>query len=384
MDPTALRTHYRSFLRDDRILLTGHSHQAWPDVAREALARSYDDAATHVDDKWSRAFEAAAAVREAIATRVGARARDVALGQNTHELVTRVLSCIPAGRRGHLVTTGGEFHAIRRQLGRLREEGVEVDVVDVDPVETLAERLALRVRPDTGAVLASAVLFETSSVVPHLAQLAAHCRARGAIFVVDAYHAFNVFPLRLADLGPEVFLVGGGYKYAQYGEGVCFVVAPEGCALRPVLTGWFAEFAHITDPDRSRTVYGDDGADRFAGATYDPASHYRARAVAEFFDAHKLTVEALRARSLAQTRKVLDLLLAAGADVRTPLADASRGGFVSVRFSDAAARCDALRARGIYVDHRGELLRVGPAPYTTDEEIDRGVAALLSAGGSCG
>ena len=54
------------------------------------------------------------------------------------------------------------------------------------------------------------------------------------------------------------------------------------------------------------------------------------------------------------------------------------------RFADAAARCDALRARGIYVDHRGELLRVGPAPYTTDAEIDEGVAALLSAGGSCG
>lgn len=384
MDPSALRTHYRSFLRDDRILLTGHSHQAWPDLARDALARSFDDAARHVDDKWSCAFEAADAVRGAIAHRVGARARDVALGQNTHELVTRVLSCIPAGRRGHLVTTGGEFHAIRRQLGRLREEGVEVDVVEVDPVDTLAERLALRVRPDTGAVLASAVLFETSSVVPHLAQLAAHCRARGVIFVVDAYHAFNVVPLRLADLGPEVFLVGGGYKYAQYGEGVCFLVAPAGCALRPVLTGWFAEFAHITDPDRSRTVYGDDGADRFAGATYDPASHYRARAVAEFFDAQGLTVEALRARSLSQTRRVLDLLLAAGADVRTPLADVARGGFVSVRFADAAARSEALRARGIYVDHRGELLRVGPAPYTTDEEIDRGVAALLSAGGSCG
>jgi len=55
-----------------------------------------------------------------------------------------------------------------------------------------------------------------------------------------------------------------------------------------------------------------------------------------------------------------------------------------VRFDDAAARCDALRARGIYVDHRGDLLRVGPAPYTTDEEIDRGVAAVLSAGGSGG
>ena len=41
-----------------RILLTGHSHQAWPDVARAALLQCFDDAALHVDDKWGAAFAA--------------------------------------------------------------------------------------------------------------------------------------------------------------------------------------------------------------------------------------------------------------------------------------------------------------------------------------
>ena len=36
----------------------------------------------------------------------------------------------------------------------------------------------------------------------------------------------------------------------------------------------------------------------------------------------------------------------------------------------------ALAARAIHVDSRGDLLRVGPAPYTTDEEIDRAMETL--------
>ena len=32
--PNALAAHYRHFRVGERLLLSGHSHQAWPDVAR--------------------------------------------------------------------------------------------------------------------------------------------------------------------------------------------------------------------------------------------------------------------------------------------------------------------------------------------------------------
>ena len=43
IDGAALRSHYTAFVRPDRVLLTGHSHQAWPDVARAALLECFDD-----------------------------------------------------------------------------------------------------------------------------------------------------------------------------------------------------------------------------------------------------------------------------------------------------------------------------------------------------
>ncbi len=382
LDPRALRPHYTAFLRDDRVLLTGHSHQAWPDVARAGMVEAFDDAARLVDDKWGRAFEAADDVREAVARILGADKDEIALGQNTHELVVRFLSALDLAGRPRLVTTRGEFHSITRQLLRLEEDGrVQVTWIDPAPVETLATRLAAAVDGRTSAVLASTVLFETAQIVPGTAALVRAAREEGAHVLLDAYHGFNVVPATLASLGAaDAFVVGGGYKYAEWGEGVCFLRVPAaGLALRPVLTGWFAGFAGLGARQDS-VAWGELGKDLFAGATYDPTGHYRARRVARFMQAQGMTPAALRELSLRQTGRILAGLdgLGLGPDVCTPRDPDARGGFVAVRVQggDVAEVVRSLRARGILVDARGDLVRLGPAPYVTDEEIDRGITAL--------
>ncbi|MCA9541158.1 MAG: aminotransferase class V-fold PLP-dependent enzyme, partial [Myxococcales bacterium] len=238
IDPDALRRHYSAFLRPDRILLTGHSHQAWPDAARAGLLRAFDTAAAHVDQKWAHVGAWADTLRGAVARQLEVDAADIALGQNAHELVTRFLSALDWDRRRHLVTTDGEFHSMRRQLRRLEETGVAVTWVKADPVDSLGERLAAAVRPDTAAVMASTVLFRTSAIVPHLSAAIDAAHRHGAQVLLDAYHAFNVVPQPRRALGADpVFIVGGGYKYAQWGEGCCWLRVPPGCTLRPVHTG---------------------------------------------------------------------------------------------------------------------------------------------------
>lgn len=371
----ALRAHYTAFLREGRILLTGHSHQAWPDVAREAQLEAFDDAARFVDEKWGPALNAAEDVRKAVATRIGCDPAEVALASNTHELVTRFLSALSWKTRPRIVSTRGEFHTIHRQLSRLAEEGVEVVWVEALPAASLAERLSAEVDARTAAVLVSSVLFETSSVVPHLAALAARCRHEGAALLVDAYHAFNVVPIDLSAWGADVFLTAGGYKYAQWGEGCCFLRVPASFEGRPIYTGWFSDFGGLAAPRDGRLVqYGARPAERFAGSTYDPTSHYRARRVSRFFEEQGLDVATLRRISLRQTGHLIERL--EGFDVRTPRQDDARGGFVSVHLEQAGAIAKRLSERGILTDVRGMLLRLGPAPYTTFEELDVAVAAL--------
>ncbi len=382
MDPNQLAGHYSRFAVADRLLLTGHSHQAWPDVGFDAQLAAWTDAARYVDDKWDRAFAEAERVRAGFGRLVGDAGGGIALGVNTHELIVRLLSAMPLRSRPRLVTTDGEFHTIRRQLDRLAEEGVAVVRVPESPLESVAERLAAAVDDRTSLVLVSAVFFDTGRIARGLGAVAEACRRRGASLLVDAYHALNVVPLSLEEEDlTDAFVVGGGYKYCQLGEGNCFLRLPNDTELRPVVTGWFSEFTALADAQRpDRVVYG-QGADRFAGATYDPTSHYRAAAVFDFFRDQGLLPESLREVSQHQIRLLTtafdDLDLNPAVVARDRGTDVKElGGFLALRSPIAGDLVRRLRARGMLTDARGDVLRLGPAPYLSDRQLKDAVALL--------
>jgi selenocysteine lyase/cysteine desulfurase len=378
LDLGALRAAYSRFLAPGRILLTGHSHQAWPDVAREAMVEAFDEAARLCDDKWSAAiFPRMERVGRGILGRLGFDPGDsIAFGKSTHELVTRLLSCFPAASRPRVVASRSEFHSLHRQLCRLAEEGFSIVWVDGQPREALVDRMLAAITEGTSLVALSAVIFEDAYIVPRLGEIMARAAEVGAVPLVDAYHAFNAVPVDWGKAKDQLFVTGGGYKYAAFGEGLCFLRLPRETALRPVDTGWFADFAALEGPRTDKVGYGPGGA-RFSGATFDATPFYRAEAVLAHWDRFGLDVPALRAISLRQTRRILAQLDQAGlgARVASPLDDARRGPFVAVRTPHAQEVVERLRAQDIFVDARGELLRLGPAPYLTDEEIDRGTAA---------
>jgi kynureninase len=369
--PEELAKHYSRFRVTERILLTGHSHQAWPDVAFEAQQQAWLDAAELVDDVWDQAFAKANEVRRGFARLLDDSPDRIALAPNTHELVVRFLSGLPLKKRPKLITTDGEFHTIRRQLDRLAEEAIEVVKVAAEPASTLAERLAQKVDDRTAAVLVSAVLYGNAHIVPNLMATLRTCEQLGAELLVDAYHALNVIPFSLQVEGLKgAYVLGGGYKYCQLGPGNAFLRFPADTTLRPVVTGWFSEFTDLTKAPSGRVAYG-PGPARFAGATYDYTSHYRAAAVFTFFEERKLTPEKLRELSQGQ---VAGLANGLGLELEVPVN--AIAGFLALRSDRAAQLQHALRKQNIWLDYRGETLRLGPAPYVADAQISEAVARL--------
>jgi kynureninase len=365
ISPDELAKHYSAFRVSERLLLTGHSHQAWPDVGRDGVIEAWDDAARLTDEKWDRAFEKAERVREGFRLLLGEPGAEIALDQNTFGLVLRFLSALDL-RRLRLVTTDGEFHTLRRLMGRLAEEELlDVVVVPARPAETLAERLAAEIDVKTSAVLVSAVLFEDSRIVPGLDELARVCGEAGAELLVDVYHALGALSFRLSDQRLEsAWVVGGGYKYLQLGEGNCFLrLPPQADELRPAFTGWFAEFAELAAAHEPGAVEYPRGGMRFAGATYDPTSHYRAARVFDFFEEQGLTPEALRESYLHQTSLLAELL--GGDEPREQF-----GGFIALEVPEAEKVSRRLAQEDVMTDARGRYLRLGPAPYLTDAQLE--------------
>jgi kynureninase len=378
MSTPAIRAAYSRFLdsSEGRILLSGHSHQAWPDVARDAQLEVFDDAARLVDDKWERVFEIQNEVGRAVLSRLGFAEDDaIAFGESTHQLIYRLFSALDL-KRAHVVTTTGEFHSLYRQLARLGEDGLRITWVDAHPREGMAERLLDAIEEGVTVVALSAVMFEDAYIVPDLLRVIQRAREVGAIPLVDAYHGFNVVPLTWGAEADGVYVVAGGYKYAGIGNGLCWMRLPPDCALRPAYTGWFADFSSLAQPRAlgKPVAYGPGGM-RFAGATFDASAMYRARAVMNHWDRLGLDVPALRAISTSQTKRIMTRLgrLAPDLEVISATDDQRRAGFVTVRHDKASAIVSKLRERNVLVDARGSLLRIGPAPYLLDEEIDRGI-----------
>lgn len=385
--PNTLAGDYSRFRVGERLLLTGHSHQAWPDAAEAGQLEAFADAALLVDEKWGRAFAKAEQLKRSLAAMLDDASGGYALGANTHELVLRFLSALHLKTRRRLVTTDGEFHTLRRQLARLEEEGLEVLRVPAYPAASVAKRLAAAVDDRTAAVLTSAVFFGSAEIARDLGQVARTCAHHGAELLVDAYHAVGVVPLSLeAEQLQGAFVVGGGYKYLQQGEGNCFLRVPAGRDLRPALTGWFAEFELLeSEAEPNRVSYG-PGAAAFAGSTYDPTSHYRACAVLDFWANRELTPTFLREVSqhqvglLIERFDALDLPPATiDRDRSVPLA--ALGGFLALTTPHAAHLAAALKERGVLVDFRGEVLRLGPAPYLADAQLETAMGLLGEAAG---
>ncbi|MEJ2342967.1 MAG: hypothetical protein P8Y10_12260 [Gemmatimonadales bacterium] len=381
--PNPLAAEYSRFRVADRLLLTGHSHQAWPDRGFVGQQRAWLDAAELADEKWDRAFAKADRVRAGYARLLGDEPDRIALAQNTHELVLRFLSALPLRERPRVVTTDGEFHTIRRQLDRLDEEGLEVVKVPAHPAAGVGERLVSEIDDRAAAVLVSSVFFQTGHIAGGIGEVMLACGLHGAELLVDAYHSLNVVPFQLADEGvQDAFVVGGGYKYCQLGEGNCFLRVPGGREeMRPVVTGWFSEFSALEVPGAGGPVAYGRGPDRFAGSTYDPTSHYRAAEVFDCFEGWGLTPELLREVSRHQVGLLAERFDALDADPAVIDRDrsvdlADIGGFLALRTPHAAEICAALRERGVHTDYREDLLRLGPAPYLSQDQLIRAADAL--------
>lgn len=378
--PTPLAAHYTHFDVANRLLLTGHSHQAWPDVAFEGQKQAWLDAAAMADGKWDAVYEKVTRVVSGYRMLMGGCTGDMTLETNTHSLVIRFLSALPLRESPRVVTTDGEFHSIRRQLDRLAEEGLDVVKVPASPVDSLAERLAEAVDERTACVMVSSVLFGTGLIVPNLPAVADACTRHGAELLIDSYHSLGVVPFSLKGM-ESAFVIGGGYKYLQLGEGNCVLRVPPECEMRPVLTGWFAEFAELADTRVPGEVRYGVGPARFAGSTYDPTSQYRGAAVLDFFDQQGLTPERLREINQHQVGLLRNEFLSFDLDPDVARLEADvpmeeRGGFLALECADADALFRALLEQGVRTDYRGSVLRFGPAPYLSDQQLRDAMGVL--------
>ncbi len=373
----SLKPHFSRFLESQpgRLHFAAHSHHPWPDVSYDAHKQAWLDAAEMMDDKWDHIFGTVMPrATQRIASILGLADREtLIIAPNTHELVVRVFSCLEPPVR--VLTTDSEFHSFTRQSKRWEEEGLAiVDRVPAEPFETFSDRFTREARAGIhDLIFLSEVFFDSGFVVPNLHRIVSSISEEKAFVVIDGYHAFMARPTNIGPIQDRVFYIAGGYKYAMSGEGVCFLHVPPGYGERPVNTGWYAGFGQLESGVSDRVPYGIDGT-RFAGATYDPSGIYRIDAVLGWLEGEGVTP----AKISNHARGLQDQFLDAGVSPGTlvPSEEHTRGNFLTYESAQAAEIYDALHARNVITDYRGDRFRIGFGIYQDESDVERLVAIL--------
>jgi kynureninase len=279
--------------------------------------------------------------------------------------------------RNRIVMVEGEFPTIRylcETLGpRLGAEVIVVPSPRGDGLSADESRVCDAIDGRTALVAISHVLFKSAFVLD-VATISGKCRREGALLALDAYQSVGTIPVSVDALGGD-FLVGGVLKWLCGGPGGAFLwVRPElRSRLRPSLTGWMAHpapFDFEAPPMRWR-----DDAFRFLLGTPAIPALYAAREGPRLV--RQAGVEAIRAKSLRQTERLLALARQRGFRSPTPVDPARRGGTVAVDFDHALEASRELNSRDVVVDYRpGAGIRMSPHFYTSDDELDRAFEAI--------
>ena len=356
--------------------LVSNSLGAMPRTVPERLAEYAQQWATLGVRAWAQGWwEMPVSVGDEIAPLIGAGAGEVAMVPNVSVGQAQVLSALDyGGGRDTIVMTALDFPSVRYVYDELAARlGARIVVVPSDDgVGVSEERLLEAIDERTRLVAISHVLFRSAYVLD-VARIAAHAHSVGALVSLDAYHSVGVLPVDVHALGAD-FLTGGVLKWLCGGPGGCFLwVRPEvGATIAPALTGWQAHrHPFAFEPEMEYA----DAAWRWLGGTPVIPALFAATEGPRIL--RSVGIDAVRAKSVRQTSRLIELADARGYSVTAPRDPARRGGTVAFDVPHAREVALALLADNVIVDYRpGAGIRVAPHFYTSDEELEAAVTLI--------
>lgn len=362
-----------------------HSHHYWPDVTRDAHIKYWDDSAKYVDDKWGHFFSNAIPKAQSfIAKNLNlSSGENIVFAPNTHEFVFRLLSQFLENKTIKILTTDSEFYSFDRQINRLSEwSHVEVIKVPTQPFATFSERFIEAAQKTNFDLIFFSHVFFNSGFACDIDSILMDLKKGPHTIVVDGYHSFMALPIDFKSHEDRVFFLAGSYKYAQGGEGGCFLHVPHGTSHRPAYTGWFAELAHL-DNVSAATAY-PTSAMQYAGSTMDYSAIYRLNAALELFAEDGITPAEIH----AHIRNLQRVFIEEMKKNSHPLLNESTllyygenlGHFLTFELPSANQTkeiVDALKDKHVITDSRGNRLRFGFGLYLSEEDIRKACALIF-------
>jgi selenocysteine lyase/cysteine desulfurase len=296
---------------------------------------------------------------------IGAPEGSVALHPSISAGLTSVAESLDYRRRPKVVVTSLDFPTLAYQWLARAEDGVELVIVESPDGIGVPVEAVVRAVDGRTALVATSHVFFTSGAIQDVRALADLVHAKGALLLVDGYHAAGQLPVDVRALDVD-FYCSGGLKWLLGGTGVAFMYArPElWASLTPRATGWFAHREQFRFDPRSLELHGDSR--RLEAGTPPLMPVYAQLGGLDVLE--ELGAQEIRRRTAALAEDLIERARAAGLRPKVAARAEDRTAIVMLPSADPAADVRRLAEAGIVTDSRPGHVRVSPYFYNVPDD----------------
>lgn len=342
--------------------------------------RAYEAMERHARDQrdfgalhWKEWYAEIDRLRESAAKLIGADADEIAILKNTSEGLSFVAGGLAWQAGENVVTTAYEFPSNWTPWKRLEAKGVECRVAS----EPTVEAVEALIDSNTKLVTISSVAFH-NGYTADLETIGALCKRKNVLFCVDAIQSVGVLPIDVKKASID-FLAADGHKWMCGPEGAAiFFVKRERRELLEVLeSGWtnvqrggrFIDCGTEWLPD----------ARRFEAGSLNTNGIYGLRAALDLI--HEIGVDTIAMRATRIATLLTGELLRLGWNIASPrpLESPIVGATPPNVEKSLLWWHRRLEENGIVTAPREGLLRFSPHFYNDEGEVERVIAAIMSA-----
>ena len=350
------------------------------------LTQHFGNAASRSHSFGWRAEAAVTEARERIAEAIGARAKEIVFTSGATESDDlAVLGAARATREKgeHVITSAIEHPAVLDSCAALESEGFQVTYLPPDrsgKTSAAAIEAALTERTILVSIMAANNEIGTLNPIGEIGQL---CKARGVLFHTDAVQAFGKIPLDVNALGVDLMSITAHKLYGPKGAGCLYVRAGNPrVRLVPIFHGGGHERGLRSGTLNVPGIVGLGAATRLALSVM-VTEQPRVRALRDHLFAGlssklaDVTLNGHPADRLAANLNVCFRGVASDALMMQIRDIAVSSG--SACTSAAIEPSHVLRAIGLDAERAHSSIRFGLGRFTTREEIDFTIDALVKA-----